>query len=114
MKSSMKGFFIILAIVVSLVAVQSVRAADTLTVAGTIEEISIRPNMIVINEGNDELTEVFGVKFNYLATRYNIFLNMDDYVIFEVYEYICCDGTTKFMAYSLTVDDVTVVLRPVP
>jgi len=110
MKRSMKGFFVIMAIVMCLVAVQSVRAAVTFTVEGTIEEISTRPNMIVINDGGDVLIEVFGVRFNYLA-KYNIVLEIGDYVSIDVYEYLCCDGTTKLKAYSVTVGDVTVVLR---
>ena len=50
-------------------------------------------------------------RFPYLANRYNIDLEFGDFVSFEVYEYLCYDGTTKLMAYSLTVGHVTVRLR---
>ena len=109
MKSSIKGLFVILAIVVSLVAVQSVCAADIFTVKGTIEEISTRPNKVVVDE-----TDVFGVRINYLANQYNIDLETGIDVSIEVYEFECTDGTIKNMAYSITVDDITVVLRTVP
>ena len=109
MKSSIKGLFVILAIVVSLVAVQSVCAADTYTVEGTIDSISTKPNKIVVDG-----TEVSGVKFKYLCNQYTICLEKGDSVTIDYYEFECSDGTIKNMAYSITVDDVTVVLRTVP
>ena len=109
MKSSIKGLFVILAIVVSLVAVQSVCAADTYTVEGTIDSISTKPNKIVVDG-----TEVSGVKFKYLCNQYTICLEVGDSVSIDYYEFECIDGTIKNMAYSITVGDVTVVLRTVP
>ena len=106
MKSSIKGLFVILAIVVSLVAVQSACAE---TVTGEIESISTKPNKIVVGG-----TEVSGVKFNYLCNQYTICLEAGNSVSIDYYEFECIDGTIKNMAYSITVDDVTVVLRTVP
>ena len=104
MKSSIKGLFVILVIVMSFVAVQSVCAE---TVEGTIDSISTRPNKIVVDG-----TEVYGVMFNYLANKYNIALTANLDVSVEVYEYLCDDGTTKLKACEITVHGETVVLRP--
>ena len=64
MKSSIRTMFVVLAIVMSFVAVHSVCAADTYTVEGTIDSISTKPNKIVVDG-----TEVSGVKINYLANQ---------------------------------------------
>jgi hypothetical protein len=109
MKSSIKGLFVILAIVMSFVAVQSVCAVEIGTVAGVIGSISTQPNKIVVDG-----TEVSGVKFNYLANQYNISLAEGVTVSIDYYEFECSDGTIKNMATSITVGDVTVALRDVP
>jgi len=108
MKSSIRTMFVVLAIVMSFVAVQSVCAADTYTVEGTIDSISTKPNKIVVDG-----IEVSGVKFNYLCNQYTICLEAGNSVSIDYYEFECIDGTIKNMAYSITVDDVTVVLRTV-
>lgn len=106
MKTSIKGLFVIMAVVMSFVAVQSV-CAETSTVTGMIDEISTRPNMIVVDG-----TEVCGVRINYLANQYNIVLDEGIYVSVDVYEYECPRyDTTKLIAYRITVDNVTVQLR---
>jgi len=105
MKSSIKTMFVVLAIVMSFVAVQGV-CAETITVSGTIDSISTRPNMIVVDG-----TEVYGVRFNYLTNQYNIDLQTGIDVSVDVYEYECSDGTTKLMACKIKVGDVTVDLR---
>ena len=109
MKNSIKTMFVVLAIVMSFVAVQSLCAAETGTVEGTIESISTKPNMITVDE-----TEVSGVKFNYLCNQYTICLEAGNSVSIDYYEFECIDGTIKNMAYSITVGNVTVVLRTVP
>lgn len=88
---------------------QSLCAAETGTVEGTIESISTKPNKVVVDG-----TEVSGVKFNYLCNQYTICLEVGDSVSIDYYEFECIDGTIKNMAYSITVGDVTVVLRNVP
>ena len=115
MKNSIKTMFVVLAIVMSFVAVQSLCAAETGTVTGMIESISTRPNKIVVEDADGVLTEVSGVKFNYLCNQYTICLQAGDSVSIDYYEFECSDGSIKNMAYSITVgDEVTVVLRKVP
>ena len=104
MKRSIKGLFVILVIVMSFVAVQSVYAG---AVTGKIDSISIRPPKIVIGE-----TEVSGVRYNYLCNQYNICLEEGDTVSIEYYEYECSDGTIILKACKISVnDDATIDLR---
>ena len=104
MKRSIKGLIVILVIVMSFVAVQSVYAG---AVTGKIDSISIRPPKIVIGE-----TEVSGVRYNYLCNQYNICLVEGDTVSIEYYEYECSDGTIILKACKISVnDDATIDLR---
>ena len=103
MKSSIKGLVVILVIVMSFVAVQSVCAE---TVTGTIDSISTRPPKIVVGE-----TEVSGVRYNYLCNQYAICLEQGDTVSIEYFEYECSDGTIILKACKITVDDATIALR---
>ena len=103
MKSSIKGLLVILAIVMSLVAVQSFCAE---TVSGTIDSISTRPPKIVVDG-----IEVSGVRYNYLCNQYTICLEQGDDVEVEYYEYECSDGTIILKACKITVDDATITLR---
>ena len=110
MKSSIKGLFVILVIVMSFVAVQSVCAVVTGTVTATISQISItHPYKIVVDD-----IEVSGVRPNYLCNQYNICLEEGNSVTIDYYEFECSNGDIKLMAYSITVGDVTVDLRPLP
>ena len=103
MKRSIKGLIVILVIVMSFVAVQSVYAG---AVTGKIDSISIRPPKIVIGE-----TEVSGVRYNYLCNQYNICLEEGDTVSIEYYEYECSDGTIILKACKIIVNDATIDLR---
>jgi hypothetical protein len=114
MKNSIRTMFVVLAIVMSFVAVQSLCATETGTVEGMIESISTRPNKIVVKDSDEVLTEVSGVKFKYLCNQYTICLEVGDSVRIDYYEFECSDGSIKNMAYSITVGEVTVVLRTVP
>ena len=114
MKNSIRTMFVVLAIVMSFVAVQSLCAADTYTVEGAIDSISTKPNKVVIKDADGVLTEVSGVKFNYLCNQYTICFEVGDSVSIDCYEFECIDGTIKNMAYSITVGEVTVKLREVP
>jgi hypothetical protein len=108
MKRSIKGLVVILVIVMSFVAVQSVCAE---TVTGTIDEISTQPNKIVVDvEG--VLTEISGVRYKYLCNQYTICLDVGDLVSIDYYDYECSDGTILHKACKITVDDVTIALRP--
>ena len=106
MKNPIKKLFVMLAIGLSFVAVQSVSAE---MVEGTIESISTRPNVVVVDG-----IEVYGVKFNYLANQFDIVLTVNQYVSFEVYEWECTAGTTVLKACEITVADETVALRTCP
>jgi hypothetical protein len=108
MKRSIKGLIVILVIVMSFVVVQSVCAE---TVEGTIDEISIRPNKIVVKDTDNVLTEISGVRYNYLCNQYTICLDVGDTVSIEYYDYECSDGTILHKACKITVDDVTIALR---
>ena len=103
MKNSVKSLLVILAIVMSLVAVQSASAE---TISGTIESLSTKPNVVVVDG-----TAVNGVKLNYLCNQYNICLEVGIDVSIDYSEYTCLDGTVKLMATAITVDDITVQLR---
>ena len=109
MKNSIRTMFVVLAIVMSFVAVQ---AAQADTVTGTITAISTRPNVITVDE-----TDVYGIKFNYLKNKHYIVLAVNMVVSVEVYEHYCrFDETTRLMACEITVgnDNAPVVLRPCP
>lgn len=111
MKSSIKVLFVILAIIVSIVAVQSV-CAETVTgsVEGVITSISnTKPYKIEV-----EGLEISGVRYNFLCNQYNICLETGNTVIIDYYEFECPNDDIKLMAYSITVGDVTVKLREVP
>jgi len=98
--------FLILTIVATFVTVQNVSAVETTDVTGTIESISYKPNMVVVDG-----TEIFGIKFNYLCNQYTICLEEGDPVTISYYEFLCQDGTTKNMASTITVGDATIELR---
>ena len=111
MKSTMKKLFVILAIVMSFITVQSA-SAETI-IEGTIETISTRPNLVVVNEDDGPVYNVYGVMFNYLVKKYDISLTVNQWVSFTVYEYECSDGTTKLKAckIKINVEDDWISLR---
>ncbi len=106
MKSTLKIMFVILTAVLTLSAVQNVGAVDTYTVEGTIDSMSYRPNVVVVDG-----TKVYGMKFDYLCNQYTICLEEGEIVSILYFEFLCDDGTTKAMASSITVGDATVELR---
>jgi hypothetical protein len=122
MESTIKKLFVILAIGVSFVAVQTA-CAETVkeTVKGTIDSISFRPPTIVIvqtyeNGQTDVIgeTEISGMRLNYLCNQYNICLEEGDVVTIEYYEYVCSSGTVILKACNIIVDNATIALRPCP
>ncbi len=98
-----KGLFVVLAIMMSLIAVQNVCAE---TVTGTVTEISSRPNAIVVDG-----TQISGIRLGYLCNQYNICLEEGDQVSVECFEFTCSSGATVLKACAITVNDVTVSLR---
>ena len=97
MKSTIKKMFVILAIGMSLITIQSA-CAETI-VEGTIETVSTHPNVVAV-DGID----VYGVKFNYLNNQHDIVLTVNMDVSFKVYEYECSDGTTRLKACEIAVE----------
>lgn len=91
MKHSMKGVLVILAIVVSLVAVQGVYAG---TITGEIDSYSFKPSIIVIDG-----TEIYGVNFNYLCNQLD-YLPGD--IVTVVYEEWVCPNDPTLTIYKAT------------
>lgn len=85
-------------------------AADTVTISGTVTEITTYPNMIAIDDGVD-VTEVYGIRLSYLERQYNIVIAPGTEVSVVAYENLCYDGTVRLKAASITVDDATVELE---
>ena len=116
MKISIRKMFVLLAIVLSLVAVQSVFAV-TSTITGTIVALNTQPNMIVVNDGDSDV-EVYGVKSTYYNSKCLITLNVSDTVRTDVFEFLSADGTVKLKACGeLIVGDpttATIKLRTCP
>ncbi len=106
MKKTGKGLLVLAATVMSFVSVQNVCAE---TVEGNIVAISVKPNIVTVEDiVTSTPTDVYGVKFNYLESQYNIELNAGDYVSFEASTFPCKDGDEVLKASSITVGDVTV------
>jgi len=104
MKSSMKKLFVILAIVMSLVAVQTLWAKGgldcTTVVEGNVSQIQNVYNAIVV----DEITTVFGIPLPWLD------IEVDDDVVINAH---ACPDTGKLMACYLTINGGEVIdLRP--
>jgi hypothetical protein len=93
MKNSIKKLFVMMAVGMSFVAVQSVSAA---TVAGTIAEITNEPPTIVVAD-----IEVSGMRLEYLCNQKEICLAVGDAVsvMYNVVE--CLDDTLINKAYCI-------------
>jgi len=114
MKNPIKKLFVILAIVMSFVVVQSVCAE---TVTGKITTISDEDCSIVV----ENVTEVYGLKFDYLTYKEGIVLTVvpATYVSLEYFVWESPGDEIKNKACQITVvDDLgipisnTIVLRP--
>lgn len=110
MKNNLKK--LIAAVVVSgCIAVVQGAWADT--IEGTIDAIGTRPNIVTVAVSDMEVYDVYGVRFNYLAQKYDIALTVNQEVSFEVFETFCADGTIVLKACEITVGDAEpVALRP--
>ncbi len=109
MKISIKKLFVLLAVVMSLVAIQAVWA-DTLTVTGTIERIGTS-SIDVKSEITGELYTFYDIPFSDLATQ-GIVLNVGDSVTVYAYVVTFPNGKVKNIAYSITYGDVTYTWHP--
>ena len=94
MKSSIKGLFVILAIVMSFVLVQGVWAEE-IKVEGTIERIGLKS----IDVGDYTF---YHIPFTSLEDA-DIFLAVGDFVTIDAYKVTFPNGETKYIAYSIKV-----------
>ena len=104
MKKSTIRILVIVTLVLSVFLAQNAFAE---TISGVITEISTHPNTIIL----DNEVAVYGIKIDYLANQYNIFLEEGVSVTVEADEFDCRDGSTKLMASEITVGDATITLR---
>lgn len=108
MKSiKIKGLLCFLAIFFCVTSLSTAFAAETVTISGTITDMSTYPNMIAIDDGG-VITEVYGIRLGYLARQYNVVIETGMAVSVEAYENLCYDGTIRLKATSITVDDLTI------
>ena len=101
MKRSIRTMFVLLAVVLSLVAVQAVWAKScNNTVEGTVTAIDYDKNAITVDE-----TTVKGIPLDYLAKKLdiNIELLLDDYVVITAHQ--CPTNEYKLSACTLQVTD---------
>lgn len=110
MKTSLMKMAVLAAIVLSLTLVQAINA-QAVTVEGDVYSVSIDTSSIQVYEDNETITTVYCIPFNHLAKKHQIVLEFGDEVSIEAYDRTFSDGTTKLVAISLTVGDVTVQLR---
>jgi len=97
MKRSMRTMFVLLAIVMSLVAVQAAWAKTcNLEVEGTVTAIDYDNNSITI----DYNTIIYGVRLEYLANKLNIVLQVGDNVVITALQ---CPSTGKLSACTVSV-----------
>lgn len=113
---SVKKILVLLAVVVSLVAVQTSQVQATETVVGVVYAVSVEDSLIQVDEGDGIITTVNCIPFNRLAKKSKIVLNVGDNVSIEAYDRSFSDGTTKLIAVSLSAENesgewVTVQLR---
>ncbi len=105
MKISLRKMFVLLAIVLSLVAVQAVWAKTcNVTVSGTVDAIDYDANAITVDG-----TTVYGIPLAYLANKLNIVLEVGDYVVITAHE---CPYTGKLSACTLSVNGGNVIYLP--
>jgi hypothetical protein len=96
MKRSMRTIFVLLAIVLSFVAVQAAWAKTCdVTVEGNVTAIDYDNNAITINS-----TIVYGMRLPYLANKLNIELQEGDYVVITAH---LCPSTDRLSACTVSV-----------
>jgi hypothetical protein len=109
MKNYGKKMLMVLAILMSLVAVQAASGQETFTVEGTVYGVDYATNSITVDVGGGKLITVYCIPLTYLANK-KIIIAVGTPVSVEVYERTFSDGTTKLIAVSLTVDELPVKL----
>jgi azurin len=105
MKITVGKMCVLLAIVLSLVAVQAVWARTcNVNVSGEVTAIDYDNNAITIAG-----TTVYGIPLPYLANKLNIVLQVGDYVVLTATQ---CPSTGKLSACTLSVNDGNVINLP--
>jgi len=105
MKRSMRTIFVLLAIVLSFVAIQAAWAKTcNVTVSGEITAIYSGENAITVND-----VTVYGIPLDYLANKLNIVLQVDDYVVITAHQ---CPSTGTLSACTLSVNGGAVIILP--
>ena len=105
MKISIRKMVVLLAIVLSLVAVQVVWAEScNVTVSGEITTLYDEANAIKVVE-----TDVYGIPLDYLAKKLNIVLIEGDYVVITADQ---CPSTGNLSACTLSVNGGNVIYFP--
>jgi|WetSurMetagenome_2_1015567.scaffolds.fasta_scaffold671178_1 hypothetical protein len=107
MKSSMRRMLVVLAIVMSLAAVQVGAALATTAVSGVVYSVNATENSIVVDTGSSMVT-VYCIPLAYLDKK-NIAI-LGQQVVIEALERIYSDGTTKLIAVSLAVNGTVIPL----
>jgi len=98
MKRSIRTMFVLLAVVLSLVAVQAVWAKScNNTVEGTVTAIDYDKNAITVDE-----TTVKGIPLDYLAKKLGIELLLDDSVVITAHQ--CPSNDDKLSLCTLKMD----------
>lgn len=100
MRNSVKKVLVLLAVVMSLFAVQSAWAkcpsTCDITVTGTVSAINYDENSITVGQ-----TTVYGIPFSYVAKWLGLELSVDSSVTITAKQ---CPSTGKLMACTLSVD----------
>jgi len=117
MKRSIKGFFVILAIVMSFVLVQGVWAETvevegTIEVEGSIESIERIGTGSIIVVINGTTYTFYHIPFDELEAQYNIILEVGDSVTISAYVVNFPNGETKNIAYSIEEEEITYNWHP--
>jgi hypothetical protein len=108
MKISIKKMFVLLAVILSFVAIQAVWAGEITVTDGTIERIGTAS----IDIASPETTYTFyDIPFADLATH-DITLAVGDTVTISAYVVTFPNGTVKNIAYSITKGEVTYTWHP--
>jgi hypothetical protein len=103
MKISIRKMLVLLAIVLSVISIQSVWASCDVSVIGVVTEITYDSNSIKVLDANG-LTTVYGIPLTYLANKGIVILGAE----VEITASECPNGTDKLSACTLSVNGVTI------
>jgi hypothetical protein len=81
MKISIRKMLVLLAIVLSVISIQSVWAGCDVTVSGEVTAIDSASGSIDVTDVSDTTVTVYGIPFSYLANKLKINIAVDDFVV---------------------------------